>query len=175
MNFSGYQHEARRTLTMPADPSPLLLAVIGLGLAGEAGEVVELIKKHVGHGRDLDAREVKKELGDVLRYLADVASLLGLNSLEIRVHPVVAPRSAWYVYPNMLLVRSWAEFLAGLRGATWHDDMWNCPTWTSEDPTDAAACRCTSEGWLSPDDPRPDTGDSLDGTTPAPGGLPEPE
>lgn len=44
------EREARRTLTMPADPSPLLLAVIGLGLAGEAGEVVELIKKHVGHG-----------------------------------------------------------------------------------------------------------------------------
>ena len=83
MKLSDYQREARRTLTMPADPSPLLLAVIGLGLAGEAGEVVELIKKHVGHGHDLDAREVKKELGDVLWYLAGVASLLGLNLDDI--------------------------------------------------------------------------------------------
>lgn len=41
-----------------------------LGLAGEAGEVVELVKKHVYHGAELNAERLQEELGDVLFYLA---------------------------------------------------------------------------------------------------------
>lgn len=66
--------------------------------------------------------------------------------IHLRVHPYVTPRCVTFVSPGLMLIPSWAEFLAGLRGAAWHDDMWNCPTWASENPTDAAACRCTSEG-----------------------------
>lgn len=41
----------------------------GLGLVGEAGEVAELIKKHVFHDRPLDREKLIKEMGDVLWYL----------------------------------------------------------------------------------------------------------
>ena len=41
-----------------------------LGLAGEAGEVVELVKKHLYHGADLNVEKLQDELGDVLFYLA---------------------------------------------------------------------------------------------------------
>lgn len=44
---------------------PALLACDGLGLTGEAGEVAELLKKHVGHGHALDRDKLAKELGDV--------------------------------------------------------------------------------------------------------------
>jgi NTP pyrophosphatase (non-canonical NTP hydrolase) len=43
------------------------------GLAGESGEVADLIKKQIGHGHDLDKDKLTKELGDVLWYLSQVA------------------------------------------------------------------------------------------------------
>lgn len=89
MNLNDYQREASRTLNRKplADCAPeelrLKLAVMGLGLAGESGEVVEHIKKHVGHGHELSREAVRKELGDVLWYLSAVASMLGLTLGEV--------------------------------------------------------------------------------------------
>jgi NTP pyrophosphatase (non-canonical NTP hydrolase) len=48
-----------------------------LGLAGESGEFVDLMKKHFGHGKPLDRDQVKKELGDVLWYVANLARSFG--------------------------------------------------------------------------------------------------
>jgi len=39
-----------------------------IGLCGEAGEVAELVKKHVFHEHPLDVEKLKKELGDVAWY-----------------------------------------------------------------------------------------------------------
>jgi len=55
------------------------LAIRSLGLAGEVGEVVELIKKHIGHGHELDKEKVEKELGDVLWYVATLAEALDID------------------------------------------------------------------------------------------------
>lgn len=50
-----------------------------LGLTGEAGEFADLMKKHHGHGHDLDRPKAAKELGDVLWYLAVLADSLGYS------------------------------------------------------------------------------------------------
>jgi len=50
-----------------------------LGLGGECGEVQDLLKKVVFHGRELDVDALEKELGDVLWYLAAVATCFGLD------------------------------------------------------------------------------------------------
>lgn len=54
-----------------------------LGLTGEAGEVADIIKKHVFHGHTLDKEELIKELGDVMWYLATLASTLDVTIEEI--------------------------------------------------------------------------------------------
>lgn len=59
------------------------LEIFALGLAGEAGEVCDLIKKHFGHGHELDVDKLKLELGDVLWYVAGLAHLLDLNLSEV--------------------------------------------------------------------------------------------
>lgn len=59
------------------------VAVACMGLAGEAGEVVDYLKKWVGHGHDIDKEHVKKELGDVLWYVSEIATALGLSLQEI--------------------------------------------------------------------------------------------
>ena len=54
-----------------------------LGISGEAGEYCELIKKRHFHGKELDVQDAKKELGDVLYYVAMAASNLGLSLSDI--------------------------------------------------------------------------------------------
>jgi NTP pyrophosphatase (non-canonical NTP hydrolase) len=64
----GYQEDAMRTRGPMETREGLALAA--LGLAGEVGEAVELVKKHLFHGRDFDRAKFSKELGDVAWYLA---------------------------------------------------------------------------------------------------------
>lgn len=83
MTLTEYQRNAERTMTLDPERIPLLLAVFGLGLAGESGEVVDHIKKHLGHGHDLERLKVRAELGDVLWYVAAIASACGLQLDDI--------------------------------------------------------------------------------------------
>ena len=59
------------------------LSSYALGLAGETGEVVEPIKKHLYHGQALDHSNLCEELGDVLFYVSALATLLGLSLEDI--------------------------------------------------------------------------------------------
>lgn len=77
MTFSDYANQASRTARR-INPE-LDLAIAALGLVGEASEVSEHIKKHLGHGHELDPLKVMSELGDVLWYIANLASQLGLD------------------------------------------------------------------------------------------------
>lgn len=54
-----------------------------LGLAGEAGEVVEVVKKHLCYGQKLDYVHLKEELGDTLFYLELVMHLAGFTRKEV--------------------------------------------------------------------------------------------
>lgn len=58
-----------------------ILQMSALGLAGESGEVTDLIKKYVFHGHPLDVAKVTKEAGDVMWYIASTChgSLLSLQ------------------------------------------------------------------------------------------------
>ena len=64
-------------------PTRDMLSCVGLGLAGEAGEVVDHLKKHLHHGHELDRDKLVKEAGDVLWYLAALATLLGVDLSEV--------------------------------------------------------------------------------------------
>ncbi|NQS92208.1 MAG: nucleoside triphosphate pyrophosphohydrolase family protein [Chloroflexi bacterium] len=59
------------------------LVVSALGLAGEAGEFANLVKKMTAHGHAFDPEALKDELGDVLWYLAEAATAVGLGLEEI--------------------------------------------------------------------------------------------
>src|ERR1043166_6531999 len=53
------------------------------GLAGEAGEVADLVKKSQYENGDLDVRKMLEELGDVLWYLTNLSGQLGYTLDEI--------------------------------------------------------------------------------------------
>lgn len=75
--LNRYQVEALRTVGSSD------LAIFGLGLTGEAGEVADIIKKELGHGHQRDAARVAKELGDVLWYIAALADEYGYSLATI--------------------------------------------------------------------------------------------
>ena len=57
--------------------------IAALGLAGEAGEFANLIKKMTAHGHPTPPEALADELGDVLWYLAEAASACGLSLNQI--------------------------------------------------------------------------------------------
>lgn len=57
--------------------------IAALGLAGEAGEFANMIKKLTAHGHPISNEELAEELGDVLWYLAEAASACGLEFNDI--------------------------------------------------------------------------------------------
>lgn len=77
MTLDEYQRLAARTMgtRTPSDQ----LSNMALGLAGEAGETADMLKKHLFHGKALDVDELVKELGDVLWYVAGMASAVGAS------------------------------------------------------------------------------------------------
>ena len=82
MDFDAYQDLALRTKNTDLDPK-LSQAVTALGLAGEAGETADYIKKVVGHDHPLDRDHVAKEIGDVLWYCASLCDEYGLSMQEV--------------------------------------------------------------------------------------------
>jgi NTP pyrophosphatase (non-canonical NTP hydrolase) len=77
LTFNVYQKAARRTAIYTDR-----IIYPTLGLCGEAGEVAEKIKKFMRDGV-LNDKEVAKELGDVLWYIANLAEDLGYDLAEI--------------------------------------------------------------------------------------------
>ncbi|MBU6367755.1 MAG: nucleoside triphosphate pyrophosphohydrolase family protein [Gemmatimonadetes bacterium] len=82
MDFAEYQQLAARTLGGNRTHEQQL-SNAALGLTGEAGEVAELIKKHLYHATPLDADALVKELGDCLWYIAAFATVQGLSLDDI--------------------------------------------------------------------------------------------
>lgn len=54
-----------------------------LGLAGETGEVLDMVKKWVFHEKELDKEHLKKEIGDVMWYVAMLCESFGFDLDEI--------------------------------------------------------------------------------------------
>jgi NTP pyrophosphatase (non-canonical NTP hydrolase) len=88
--FDEYQREVERTgsCVPNADEAKLMreLSLVGLGVAGEAGEVADLCKKIVHHRYPLDEDRRAKliaELGDVLWYISHGASVLGVTLEDV--------------------------------------------------------------------------------------------
>jgi NTP pyrophosphatase (non-canonical NTP hydrolase) len=77
-----YQRRSRATIN-PDLAGREQASYHALGLGGEAGEVQERIKKERYHGHDRDPGKMKSELGDLLWYLAQVATDHGLRLSEI--------------------------------------------------------------------------------------------
>lgn len=85
MNFNEYQTQSRKTAAYPAIGHAVIYPT--LGLTNEAGEVAGKVKKifrdKSGHIGDAERAALAAELGDVLWYLAQMCSELGLSLEDV--------------------------------------------------------------------------------------------
>ena len=89
MQFNDYQTETKATAKYPDVGNNFIFPT--LGLVGEAGEVAEKIKKLIRDKAtdtpakltETDRTEISKELGDVLWYLAQLASEIGVSLEDV--------------------------------------------------------------------------------------------
>ena len=87
MRLNEYQELAQRTSNRALDKKGHLFNGV-LGLAGEAGECADLMKKHYFQDGRLFVDDLEDELGDVLWYVAETAAALGLTLEEVAVRNV---------------------------------------------------------------------------------------
>ena len=82
MTINEYQKLAMTTLNPALGKKDVLINGV-MGLCGEAGEAIDLVKKHLAQGHELDREKLIKELGDVAWYLAEAATALDVPLEEV--------------------------------------------------------------------------------------------
>ena len=82
MNVNEYQRLAMTTLNPELTKRDVLINSV-MGLCGESGEAIDIVKKWMAQGHELDKAHLAKELGDIAWYLAEAATALDLPLEEI--------------------------------------------------------------------------------------------
>lgn len=75
MTIDEYQRLAMVTLNPDLSRKDVLINGV-MGLCGESGEAIDIVKKHLAQGHPLDKEKLVKELGDIAWYLAETAYAL---------------------------------------------------------------------------------------------------
>jgi NTP pyrophosphatase (non-canonical NTP hydrolase) len=82
VTINEYQKLAMTTLNPALDSRDILINGV-MGLCGESGEAIDIVKKHLAQGHDLDREALIKELGDIAWYLAETATVLDISLEEV--------------------------------------------------------------------------------------------
>ena len=82
MTVNEYQKLAMTTLNPQLSKKDVLINGV-MGLCGESGEAIDIVKKHLAQGHDLDREGLIKELGDIAWYLAETATALDVTLEEV--------------------------------------------------------------------------------------------
>ena len=82
MTINEYQQLAMKTLNPALSEKDVLINGV-MGLCGESGEAIDIVKKWLAQGHELDKEKLKKELGDICWYLAETATALGCDLEDI--------------------------------------------------------------------------------------------
>ena len=72
MTINEYQKLAMTTLNPNLSKKDVLINGV-MGLCGESGEAIDIVKKWLAQGHSLDREKLIKELGDIAWYLAETA------------------------------------------------------------------------------------------------------
>lgn len=82
MNINEYQELAMTTLNPQLSKKEVLINSV-MGLCGESGEAIDIVKRWMAQGHALDKEQLARELGDIAWYLAEAATALEIPLEEI--------------------------------------------------------------------------------------------
>lgn len=87
MTINEYQKLAMTTLNPDLNKKDVLINGV-MGLCGESGECIDIVKRHLAQGHELDRDNLIKELGDVAWYLAETAMALDVELEEVLIRNI---------------------------------------------------------------------------------------
>jgi NTP pyrophosphatase (non-canonical NTP hydrolase) len=96
MDSQRYREAIERTMN-PSLSEKEKLTMLAMGIAGEAGEIVDTLKKVVFHGHKLDRDELIKELGDLEWYLQHLKKHFNISDEIVYISNVMKLQKR---YPN---------------------------------------------------------------------------
>jgi NTP pyrophosphatase (non-canonical NTP hydrolase) len=73
------------TTLNPALSEKDIIINAAMGLCGESGEVIDIVKKWLAQGHELDREHIADELGDIAWYLAEMATVLGISLEDVMI------------------------------------------------------------------------------------------
>ena len=82
MTINEYQQLAMTTLNPELSEKDVLINGV-MGLCGESGEAIDLVKKWLAQGHELGKEKLAKEQGDICWYLAETATAIGYDLEDI--------------------------------------------------------------------------------------------
>lgn len=82
MEVNEYQELAMTTLNPKLSKRDVLINSV-MGLCGESGEAIDIVKKWMAQGHELDKEHLVSELGDIAWYLAEAATALDISLEEV--------------------------------------------------------------------------------------------
>ena len=94
MTINEYQKLAMTTLNPELSRKDMLINGV-MGLCGESGEAIDIVKKHLHQGHELDREKLIKELGDIAWYLAETATALDVSLEEVLERNIEKLRSRY--------------------------------------------------------------------------------
>ena len=94
MTIHEYQKLAMTTLNPELSQKDVLINGV-MGLCGESGEAIDIVKKHLHQGHELDREKLIKELGDIAWYLAEAATALDVSLEEVLERNIEKLRSRY--------------------------------------------------------------------------------
>ena len=94
MTINEYQKLALTTLNPELSKKDVLINGV-MGLCGESGEAIDIVKKHLHQGHELDREKLIKELGDIAWYLAETAAALDVPLEEVLERNIEKLRSRY--------------------------------------------------------------------------------
>ena len=114
-DMNEYQVKAQRTSATHTEEDKLING--GMGLAGECGEVCDLVKKYAFQGHALNRKKLAEELGDVLWYCAELAEGLGVDLADVAQQNI---EKLYDRYPNGFEALRSRE--RGMHGLLWDNE-----------------------------------------------------
>ena len=96
MNFQEYTQNCYRTFQYQATENETI-SMLCMGLSGEAGEVIDYLKKIIYHKHDFDKQKLMSEMGDMMWYFALLADYFKIDFDEILTSNIAKLKKR---YPN---------------------------------------------------------------------------
>ena len=96
MNIEQYQQECLRTANFTGAETEIVCNMV-MGVAGEAGEIVDYLKKVSFHGHHFEKDELIEEMGDLLWYVAVLTNYFNIDLEDVMKRNIIKLKER---YPN---------------------------------------------------------------------------